>query len=185
LIDHAFYSVPPCVVEVYSWQFGKYVETSWIAPEAKKSGAVRKLVRMNTLEGRAERSEGCVYRLRVGGIGLYEDVNIPRIAGLGLKNDGVTADNEVFNAMGMEGGQKVFVILVHPAPFPNPSVTMRPEPSLPQRPIVPGRVGPANIDIRLPSFHRSWCICGLSGPFDFISEDRAHRGNCCRDGRLY
>jgi hypothetical protein len=33
-----------------------------------------------------------------------------------VKNDGVTSNNKVSNAMGMEGGQKVFVILVHPAP---------------------------------------------------------------------
>lgn len=28
------------------------------------------------------------------------------------------ATNQVSNAMGMEGGQKVFVVLVHPAPSP-------------------------------------------------------------------
>jgi hypothetical protein len=37
-----------------------------------------------------------------------------------VKDDRVTADNQVSNAMGMEGGQKVFVILVHPVPSPNP-----------------------------------------------------------------
>jgi len=30
------------------------------------------------------------------------------------------SDSQVLNAMGMEGGQKVFVVLVHPVPFPNP-----------------------------------------------------------------
>src|SRR5689334_20794454 len=30
-----------------------------------------------------------------------------------MQDDGVTSDNDVFNAMGMEGGQKVFVALVH------------------------------------------------------------------------
>ncbi len=29
------------------------------------------------------------------------------------------SDNKVFNAMGLEGGQKVFVVLVHPAQSPN------------------------------------------------------------------
>jgi hypothetical protein len=36
-----------------------------------------------------------------------------------VKDHGVTTNNEVSNAMGMEGGQKVFVVLVHPAPSPN------------------------------------------------------------------
>ncbi|MDQ2839575.1 MAG: hypothetical protein M3Y72_00735 [Acidobacteriota bacterium] len=38
------------------------------------------------------------------------------VAELRVKDDSVTAHNQVFNAMGMEGGQKVFVVLVHPAP---------------------------------------------------------------------
>jgi hypothetical protein len=36
-----------------------------------------------------------------------------------MQDNRVTPDNEVFNAMGMEDGQKVFVVLEHPAPPPN------------------------------------------------------------------
>jgi hypothetical protein len=36
-----------------------------------------------------------------------------------VKDDSVEANNRILNAMGMEGGQKVFVVLLHPAPFPN------------------------------------------------------------------
>jgi hypothetical protein len=35
-------------------------------------------------------------------------------------NVGEILNNQVLNAMGMEGGQKVFVVLVHPAPFSSP-----------------------------------------------------------------
>jgi hypothetical protein len=41
---------------------------------------------------------------------FYEQVNVLRRAGLRMKDDGVASHNEVFNAMGMEGGQKVFVM---------------------------------------------------------------------------
>jgi hypothetical protein len=50
---------------------------------------------------------------------FYEKVDVLGEAGLGVKDDGVPTDNQVFNAMGMEGGQMVFVVLVHPAPTPN------------------------------------------------------------------
>jgi hypothetical protein len=36
-----------------------------------------------------------------------------------MKDSGVASGNQVFNAMGMEGGQKVFVVLEHPAPSPS------------------------------------------------------------------
>ncbi len=37
-----------------------------------------------------------------------------------VKDHGETAHDQVPNAMGMEGGQKVFVVLVHPAQAPSP-----------------------------------------------------------------
>jgi hypothetical protein len=36
-----------------------------------------------------------------------------------VKDNGVSPHDEVSNAMGMEGGQKVVVVLVHPVPSPN------------------------------------------------------------------
>jgi hypothetical protein len=56
--------------------------------------------------------------LRVGKIRFYEQVNVLRRAGLRMKDNGIAPHDEVFNAMGMEGGQKVFVVLVHPVPDP-------------------------------------------------------------------
>jgi len=60
---------------------------------------------------------GC---LRVRRVCFDENVDVRRKAGLRVKDHGVTANNQVSNAMGMEGGQKVFVVLVNPAPSPNP-----------------------------------------------------------------
>jgi hypothetical protein len=36
-----------------------------------------------------------------------------------MKDHCVAVYDQIFNAKGMEGGQKVFVILVHPAPASN------------------------------------------------------------------
>ena len=47
-----------------------------------------------------------------------EKIDVLRKAGLRMKDDRVTTNDEVSNAMGMEGGQKVFVVLVHPARSP-------------------------------------------------------------------
>ena len=51
----------------------------------------------------------------LAGVGSYEKIDVLGKAGLRMQDDGVAFDNEVLNAMGMEGGQKVFVVLVHPA----------------------------------------------------------------------
>ena len=58
--------------------------------------------------------------LGVGRVGSYEKVDVLGKAGLHMQDDGVTSDNEIFNAMGMEGGQKVFVVSVHQARSPTP-----------------------------------------------------------------
>jgi hypothetical protein len=43
--------------------------------------------------------------------GFYEKVDVPRKAGLRVIDNGIASDNEVSNAMGMEGGQKGLCIL--------------------------------------------------------------------------
>jgi hypothetical protein len=69
-----------------------------------------------TCAKRGKRGIGC---LCVRQVCLYEKVDVLRKAGLRVKNDSVTANNQIPNAMGMEGGQKVFVVLVHPVLSPN------------------------------------------------------------------
>jgi hypothetical protein len=72
---------------------------------------------MNTLERRAELGKSIIRGLRIREVGFYKDVDVLREARLRVKNDCVTSNNQISNAMGMEGGQKVFVVLVHPALF--------------------------------------------------------------------
>ena len=74
---------------------------------------------MNTLKRHAERGKRRVERLRVHRVCLNEKVKVPGVTRLLMKDHRETADDQISNAMGMEGGQKVFVVLVHPARSPN------------------------------------------------------------------
>ena len=56
-------------------------------------------------------------RSRILGIRLYKKVHVFRKTGLRVKDDREAAYDQIPNPMGMEGGQKVFVILVHRAPI--------------------------------------------------------------------
>jgi len=47
-------------------------------------------------------------------------IDILRKAWLGVEDNGIPANYQISNAMGMECGQKVFVILEHPARSPIP-----------------------------------------------------------------
>ncbi len=57
-------------------------------------------------------------RFRVFGVCLDEQVHILRKARLRVIDNRKAAYDEIFNAMGLEGGQKVFVVLLHPARSP-------------------------------------------------------------------
>src|SRR5665213_1484058 len=81
--------------------------------------AVCEIVRADALERCAERGKRGIGCLRVRRVCLDEKIDVPREAGLRVIDNRKAAYNEVFNAMGMEDGQKVFVVLVHPAPSPN------------------------------------------------------------------
>ena len=48
----------------------------------------------------------------VVGVCFDKKVDVLRKAGLSVKDNRIPPNNEIFNAMGMEGGQKVFVVLV-------------------------------------------------------------------------
>ena len=86
-----------------------------ITPSTRRSHAASK----STLKCCSEFGEGSIGRLRVYRVCLNENVHVPRKARLRVKDDSITSDDEVLNAMGMEGGQKVFVVLVHPVPSPS------------------------------------------------------------------
>jgi len=85
----------------------------------------RKLLRSMKSSGRTpwsvapnSASAACV-ACALAGVRFYEEVEVIREARLRVKDNGVASHNEVLNAMGMECGQKVFVVLEHPAPSPN------------------------------------------------------------------
>jgi hypothetical protein len=118
-IDHAFHTPLPCGLKIDAGDVGKNIEATWIASETKEIAALCEILREDTLKCCSEFGEGRIGRLRIGRVRLCEKVEVPRKAGLRVKNDGVTSDDEVLNAMGTEGGQKIFVVLVHPALPPN------------------------------------------------------------------
>jgi hypothetical protein len=118
-VNRAFDPPLPCCVKINARKVGENIEASWIAPKTKEAVAVCKFLRTNALERYAEFGQRRIRRLRVHRVCFYEKIDVVRKAGLRVKDHGVTTNNEVSNAMGMEGGQKVFVVLVHPAPSPN------------------------------------------------------------------
>jgi hypothetical protein len=82
--------------------------------ETEEAAALGEIFRPNALERRPERGQRGLGRLRVGGVRFYEKVHVFCIAGLRVIDNRVCPNYEISNSMGMEGGQKVFVVLVHP-----------------------------------------------------------------------
>ena len=118
-VKHAFDPPFPCSVEIDSWNIGKHFNSAGVVSDAKKAAAIGEILRTDVLERRAKCGQRCVRGLCVGRVRFNEQINVLFRARLGVKDDRVAPYNEIFNAMGMECGQKVFVILVHPAPAPN------------------------------------------------------------------
>ena len=73
-----------------------------------------------------------------------------RFGGDQTVDDREAAHYQVFNAMGLEGGQKIFVVLVHPVPSPNLSARKQPRSFRPPRPAVHERADFASNGIRPP-----------------------------------
>ncbi|SPE37432.1 hypothetical protein SBA3_2640010 [Candidatus Sulfopaludibacter sp. SbA3] len=141
----------PCGVKIHSRKIGQDINASRIASEAKEAAALGKLLRTDVLQRRTKLGKRRIHRSRVGRIRFYEHLDVIREAGLRVEDDSVTADDQVSNTMGMEGGQKVFVVLVHPAPSPNLLVRGRsgsfPQPRLSAH----APAGSASNDTRRPS----------------------------------
>jgi len=77
------------------------------------------------------------------------------------------------NAMGIEGGQKVFVILVHRARSPSLSAHRRCGSSPLPRPSAHALAGSASNDTRRPSSRRNSCICAGSCPCFIVPPSRS------------
>jgi hypothetical protein len=95
---------------------GKNIEAMRVNPKAREAAAVREVFRAHPLEGSPEARKRSKRRRRVLGVRLDEKVQVLRKTGLRMKDYREASYDEVLNSMDMEGGQKVFVILVHPAP---------------------------------------------------------------------
>ncbi len=95
---------------------GKNIEAMRVNPKAKAATAVREVFRAHPLKWSPETRKRSKRRRRILGVRLDEKVQILRKTGLRMKNYREASYDEVLNSMDMEGGQKVFVILVHPAP---------------------------------------------------------------------
>ncbi len=118
-VKYPFNPAFPCRLEIDTRKVGENIEASRIASETKEAAAVREFLRANAFKRGAELGKRRVGCLRVRRVCFYEKIDVPGKTWLRMKDDGVTANNQVSNAMGMEGGQKVFVVLVHPARSPN------------------------------------------------------------------
>ena len=70
---------------------------------------------MDIVERCTELGKCGICRLGVREIGFYKQIDVFRSARLRMKRDGISAHDQVFNAMGMERAQKVFVVLEHSA----------------------------------------------------------------------
>jgi hypothetical protein len=80
--------------------------------------------------------------------------SIPGKAGLRVKDYRIAANDQVLNAVRVEGGQKVFVVLVYPAPSSNPSARTQFRSTLQPHPSAPTPDGFASTDTRRPSSPR-------------------------------
>jgi hypothetical protein len=118
-VKHSFNPALPCGVKINARQVGENIEASRIAPKTKEAAAIGEFLRANAFERCAKRGKRRIGCLCVCRVCFYENVDVLRKARLRVKDDSVPADNQVSNAMGMEGGQKVFVVLVHRVLSPN------------------------------------------------------------------
>src|ERR1035438_475786 len=117
-VQHSFNAAFPCGVKIDARQAGDNVEASRIASKAKEAAGIGEFLRANAFQRCAERGKRGVGCPGVRRVRSNEKVDVLGKAGLRVKDDSVSANNQVSNAMGMEGGQKVFVILVHLAASP-------------------------------------------------------------------
>ena len=105
---------------------------------------------VNTFQWCAKVGNRGIGRFRIGRGSANEKVQILRKPGLCVVDNREANNYQVFNAMGVEGGQKVFVVFVHPVLSSNLSARKQPRSSLAPRPAVHARADFANNDIHPP-----------------------------------
>lgn len=113
--NNCFNAPFPCGIKIDPRNRRRNIETVWLPPKTKKAFAVLKVLRANASERGAELGERPTDRLRVLGIRFDEKVHVLCEARLRVIDHCEAPDDKVPNAMGLEGGQKVFAILVRQA----------------------------------------------------------------------
>jgi hypothetical protein len=93
-------------IEIHAGNFGKNIEAFRVASKPKEVVAVGEVGGQNSLERRAELGKGRIDCRGVGSVRLYEKVKVFREPGLRVINNREASDNQIFNAMGVEGGTK-------------------------------------------------------------------------------
>ena len=118
-INHPFNPTLPCTVKINAGEIGENIETSRVASKTKEAVSIFEFLWTNALNRHSKLCKSGICRLSISGVRFYEEIEVLCKSGLRVKDYRVTANDQVPNAMGMEGGQKVFVVLVHPAESPN------------------------------------------------------------------
>lgn len=116
-INHGLNTPFPCGVKVNAGVATRISKPLGSRPKRKKNIRVREIFRADALQRCAELGERRMCGLRVVRVRLDEQVHVLRKARLRVIDHREAAHNEVLNAMGLEGRQKVLVVLVHQARF--------------------------------------------------------------------
>ena len=119
-INDTFYASIPCRFEVDARQIRQDVKPMRVVTEPEKVSAIGEILGLYSFERSTKFCQGGTDRVRVLRVRLDEQIDVLREAGLCMIDNGIPADDQVPNAMGIEGGQKVFVILEHPVPSSSP-----------------------------------------------------------------
>jgi hypothetical protein len=103
-IDNTLNPPFPRDIKIDAVNTGKNIEPVRIYPKSEEICRIRKILNADVLERRAKRSQCVVSRPCVFCIRFYEKVKISREARLRVKDNRITADNQVSNAVRVEGG---------------------------------------------------------------------------------
>src|SRR5208337_3930657 len=113
-VDDSLEAAFPCRVKINSRNVATNINGDRLPSEGDKAAPVSKVFHADIFNGSTEGGKRGIDRLGVGWVCFYKQVQILRGAGLGVERYGIASDDKVFNAVGVEGGQEVLEVLVHP-----------------------------------------------------------------------
>jgi len=110
LIDDAFNAPIPGVIKCDAGDFRKYFDHLRRSTHPKKRAAVHQLFRPQIRQRSPELRQRSKYRLRISAIRLDKEIEVFRRSRLCLNCQRVTPNNQIFNVVLVEGGQKFFEV---------------------------------------------------------------------------